>query len=200
MKERLAQSISDAKFQDPPHLRLSDLLHPTWLNALGPVIAAQEEAHKYLGPKRSSQYLPAREHTFRALNALPPWEWKVVVFGQDPYPRADSANGFACMHYHGSLGGSMDRLLRVVFDNRITQWSDPMSPSFRNIIKNALIHGKHLKPDSKVDEMRSVWLLENKLAAAASAATNGSHSQALRRLRILRPHDWFAHTVQEGHV
>lgn len=49
-------------------------------------LARQPDAKRYLGPDRPWTIPQPREHTFRALNALPPQQWKVVIVGQDPYP------------------------------------------------------------------------------------------------------------------
>jgi uracil DNA glycosylase len=87
--------------------------------------------------------IPKRENTFRALNEIN-GEIKVVIFGQDPYPREESANGIA------------------FFDNAIKNWDDKLSPSFRNLIKNVLICESMLKTTSKIVELRNV-LKKNKI-------------------------------------
>ncbi|KAA6314030.1 MAG: putative TKL protein kinase, partial [Streblomastix strix] len=70
-------------------------------------------------------------------NLTTPKDCKVIVFGQDPYPREESAIGVAFC------------------DGAITSWEDTFSPSFRNIIKSVLISMNHLTKDSKIDEIRS---------------------------------------------
>ncbi|MFI9121248.1 ADP-ribosyltransferase domain-containing protein [Streptomyces bikiniensis] len=77
-----------------------------WLPLLGPVIEAQPGAAGFIGPKRSPEVVPVRELTFQALKPHPPHKWKVVAFGQNPYPRAESATGIA------------------MFDNTFTDWKD----------------------------------------------------------------------------
>ena len=77
-----------------------------WLPVLKPVIEAQASAAAFIGPKRSPQVVPVRELTFQALKPNPPHKWKVVVFGQNPYPRAESATGIA------------------MFDNQFGNWAD----------------------------------------------------------------------------
>jgi len=81
---------------------------------------------------------PKRELTFAAFHSLSPKEINVVIVGQDPYPRENSAIGVAFN------------------DGEILKWGDPFSPSFRNIIKNMLIGEDLLEKSSKVEELRKV--------------------------------------------
>ncbi|MEV0149290.1 MULTISPECIES: ADP-ribosyltransferase domain-containing protein [unclassified Nonomuraea] len=77
-----------------------------WLPLLKPVIEARPAAATFIGPGRSPNVVPVRELTFQALKPNPPHKWKVVVFGQNPYPRAESATGIA------------------MFDNTFHDWAD----------------------------------------------------------------------------
>ncbi|WP_344897214.1 ADP-ribosyltransferase domain-containing protein [Nonomuraea antimicrobica] len=99
-----------------------------WLPLLKPVIEAQPDAATFIGPGRGPQVVPVRELTFQALKPNPPHKWKVVVFGQNPYPRAESATGIA------------------MFDNTFHDWADSKFGkviSIRCIIKAAAMwkHG-----------------------------------------------------------
>lgn len=101
-----------------------------WLPLLKPVIEAQPAAATFIGPGpgRSPQVVPVRELTFQALKPNPPHKWKVVVFGQNPYPRPESATGIA------------------MFDNTFHDWTDSKFGkvvSIRCIIKAAAMwkHG-----------------------------------------------------------
>ena len=58
------------------------------------------------GSISNPRIVPVRELTFQALKPNPPHRWKVVVFGQNPYPRIESATGIA------------------MFDNTFGNWSD----------------------------------------------------------------------------
>src|SRR5213592_2959657 len=69
-----------------------------WLPLLKPVVEAQPAAATFI--------VPVRELTFQALKPNPPHKWKVVVFGQNPYPRPESATGIA------------------MFDNTFHDWAD----------------------------------------------------------------------------
>ncbi|WP_377267861.1 ADP-ribosyltransferase domain-containing protein [Peterkaempfera sp. SMS 1(5)a] len=94
----------------------------TWLPLLKPVIEAQPDAAAFIGPGRSPEVVPVRELTFQALKPNAPHKWKVVVFGQNPYPRPESATGIA------------------MFDNTFHDWKDSQFGrvvSIRCIIKAA---------------------------------------------------------------
>ncbi|MGF1580032.1 MAG: ADP-ribosyltransferase domain-containing protein [Gemmataceae bacterium] len=99
-----------------------------WLPLLKPVIEKSPSAETFIGPKRPSSVVPVRELTFQALKPNPPDKWRVVVFGQNPYPRIESATGIA------------------MFDNTFNEWKDSKFgrvTSIRCIIKAACIwkHG-----------------------------------------------------------
>jgi len=70
------------------------LPNAAWREKLLPTLQRCEDVDKFLGPGRDETF-PTRENTFRALSLLPPSEWKIVIFGQDPYPRKESAIGIA---------------------------------------------------------------------------------------------------------
>jgi uracil DNA glycosylase len=101
-----------------------------WFEALGPVLAKSAHAARFLGAGRDARMVPLRELTFQALKANPPERWRVVVFGQNPYPRVESATGIA------------------MFDNAIKRWDDPRFPqvaSLTNLLRAAL-HWRHKTP------------------------------------------------------
>eukprot|EP01122_Echinamoeba_exundans_P014729 TRINITY_DN6726_c0_g1_i1.p1 TRINITY_DN6726_c0_g1~~TRINITY_DN6726_c0_g1_i1.p1 ORF type:complete len:359 (+),score=106.84 TRINITY_DN6726_c0_g1_i1:31-1107(+) len=125
------------------NLALSELLNAKWLSSLESTIKAQPDAEKYLGKSREKTF-PKRELTFAALNHVEgPENVKVVIFGQDPYPREESAIGVAFN------------------DGAITKWSDSYSPSFRNIIKNVLIGRKLATSSTAVADLRRILANES---------------------------------------
>ncbi|MFI6033099.1 hypothetical protein ACIBBD_02730 [Streptomyces sp. NPDC051315] len=75
-----------------------------WLPLLKPVIEAQRDAASFIGPGRGPDVVPVRELTFQALKPHPPHQWKVVVFGQNPYPRPESATGIAMFDNTSTTG------------------------------------------------------------------------------------------------
>lgn len=116
-------------------VNLEKLIHPAWLPHLKSSLESQSDLAKYLSPSRERMF-PKLENTFQALNLTTPEDCVIVIFGQDPYPREESAIGIAFC------------------DGMIKKWTDPTCPSLRNIFKSVLIHEKKLNPQSKVDELR----------------------------------------------
>ncbi|WP_406865073.1 ADP-ribosyltransferase domain-containing protein [Streptomyces sp. HUAS MG47] len=123
MSEAPTQSAPQPDPNDP--LALTELFKgggEPWLPLLKPVIEAQSGADQFIGQSRSPEVVPVRELTFQALKPHPPHKWKVVVFGQNPYPRPESATGIA------------------MFDNTFNDWKDSQFGrvvSIRCIIKAA---------------------------------------------------------------
>jgi uracil DNA glycosylase len=112
-----------------------------WMPILKPVIEAQWNGDTFIGPKRDKHIVPLRELTFQALKPNPPEKWNVVVFGQNPYPRIESATGIA------------------MFDNSFNEWKDSRFgrvTSIRCILKAACIwkHGVPFK--TPVAEIRKL--------------------------------------------
>ncbi|MFF1510382.1 ADP-ribosyltransferase domain-containing protein [Streptomyces sp. NPDC058326] len=117
-----------------------------WLPLLGPVIEAQPGAADFIGPKRSPEVVPVRELTFQALKPHPPQKWKVVVFGQNPYPRAESATGIA------------------MFDNTFNDWNDSQFGrvvSIRCIIKAAAMWKYGIVKKTPIADIRSLLKKED---------------------------------------
>jgi uracil DNA glycosylase len=99
-----------------------------WEPLLRPTLEALKDAETFIGPQRDKGIVPVRELTFQALKPNPPERWKVVIFGQNPYPRVESATGIA------------------MFDNAFGDWQDAQFgkvTSIRCIIKAAAMwkHG-----------------------------------------------------------
>jgi uracil DNA glycosylase len=125
-------------------LALAPLFHgggEPWLPLLGPVIEAQPEAATFIGPKRDKGVVPVRELTFQALKPNPPEKWKVVIFGQNPYPRVESATGIA------------------MFDNTFHDWKDSqfgVVMSIRCIIKAACIWKHGIAKKTPISDIRDL--------------------------------------------
>lgn len=117
-----------------------------WLPLLGPVIEAQPGAADFIGPKRSPEVVPVRELTFQALKPHPPQKWKVVAFGQNPYPRAESATGIA------------------MFDNTFGDWKDSQFGrvvSMRCIIKAAAMWKYGVAKKTPIADIRALLKKED---------------------------------------
>ncbi len=112
-----------------------------WLPLLKPVIEAQPDAQSFIGPNRAPEVVPVRELTFQALKPHAPHKWKVVVFGQNPYPRPESATGIA------------------MFDNTFHDWADSQFGrvvSIRCIIKAAAMWKYGIPKKTPVGEIRAL--------------------------------------------
>lgn len=85
-------------------------------------------------------WLPARDKVFRAFTAVGgPDKVRVVIFGQDPYPRKESAVGLAFL------------------DGAVTSFqSTRLAPSLRNIIKGIFIARKMATPATNADSLRAL--------------------------------------------
>ncbi|MFF7187335.1 ADP-ribosyltransferase domain-containing protein [Streptomyces sp. NPDC008222] len=112
-----------------------------WLPLLKPVVEAQPDAAMFIGPGRAPEVVPARELTFQALKPNAPHKWKVVVFGQNPYPRPESATGIA------------------MFDNTFHDWKDSQFGrvvSVRCIIKAAAMWKYGIAKKTPIADIRAL--------------------------------------------
>ncbi|RKT19356.1 uracil-DNA glycosylase [Streptomyces sp. 1114.5] len=112
-----------------------------WLPLLKPVIEAQPGAASFIGPARGPDVVPVRELTFQALKPHAPHKWKVVVFGQNPYPRPESATGIA------------------MFDNTFHDWKDSKFGrvvSIRCIIKAAAMWKYGIPKKTPIADIRAL--------------------------------------------
>ncbi|MET9427328.1 ADP-ribosyltransferase domain-containing protein [Streptomyces sp. NPDC003036] len=137
--------MADAHTPDPNDpLALTELFKgggEPWLPLLKPVIEAQQDASAFIGPDRSPEVVPVRELTFQALKPHPPHKWKVVVFGQNPYPRPESATGIA------------------MFDNTFHDWADSQFGrvvSIRCIIKAAAMWKYGIPKKTPIADVRAL--------------------------------------------
>jgi uracil DNA glycosylase len=113
-----------------------------WEGLLTEVLESLQQAADFIGPDRSKDILPVREMTFRALMALPPEDNMLIVFGEAPYPRVESASGIA------------------MFDSLIQDWDCPQfgkTVSMRCIAKVAAIARGIVTQDCKIAEMRKAF-------------------------------------------
>jgi len=110
-----------------------------WISLLRPTLEALPNAADFIGPGRSKSIVPVRELTFQALKPNPPERWKVVVFGQNPYPRVESATGIA------------------MFDNAFAEWNDSRFgkvTSIRCIVKAACIWKLQIDKKTSTSDIR----------------------------------------------
>ncbi|MEU3778253.1 ADP-ribosyltransferase domain-containing protein [Streptomyces sp. NPDC032472] len=141
----MSDSRTPATTPDPHDpLALAELFEgggEPWLPLLRPVIEAQPDAASFIGPGRGPEVVPVRELTFQALKPHPPHKWKVVVFGQNPYPRPESATGIA------------------MFDNTFHDWKDSQFGrvvSIRCIIKAAAMWKYGIPKKTPIADVRAL--------------------------------------------
>eukprot|EP01060_Flectonema_neradi_P039709 TRINITY_DN8847_c0_g1_i1.p1 TRINITY_DN8847_c0_g1~~TRINITY_DN8847_c0_g1_i1.p1 ORF type:complete len:558 (+),score=73.15 TRINITY_DN8847_c0_g1_i1:60-1733(+) len=119
----------------------------TWEPLLRPAIENQSNWREIIGPDRDRSIVPIREMTFQAIKANPPDKWKVIIFGQNPYPRVESATGIA------------------MFDNTFDSWNNKRFgavTSLRCMLKSACMYKYNLGKTDSVTVIRKV-LLENNI-------------------------------------
>ena len=104
------------------------MVHSSWEASLSTAFDALSGTYKaYL--ERDRDYHPSREYIFNAFKTLPKEKIRYILFGQDPYPRKESAIGYAFIDGRVSHIFSENGLSKEV--NRAT--------SLRNFIKMALV-------------------------------------------------------------
>lgn len=112
-----------------------------WLPLLKPTLEKLDDAASFIGPSRDKSIVPVRELTFQALKPNPPEKWNVVVFGQNPYPRIESATGIA------------------MFDNAFGNWGDAQFgkvTSIRCIIKAASMWKHGIEKKTSTADVRAL--------------------------------------------
>ena len=87
-------------------------------------------------------YFPSKENYFNAFKTLPKEKVKYILFGQDPYPRVESAGGYAFIDTNVQQLFSPSGLSKEV--NRAT--------SLRNFMKMALVASHKLTSDDTSQE------------------------------------------------
>lgn len=108
-------------------------VHPSWQPLLETALHAMDPS--YLESLAHDQtWLPGPEHIFNAFS-LPLAETRSILFGESPYPRATSANGYAFWDGAVNTLWSPTGLSKAV--NRAT--------SLRNFIKMLLVTHQHLQ-------------------------------------------------------
>jgi len=87
----------------------------------------EEEYRSFL--ETDHGYIPDRDNCFNAFRTLPKKHVKYILFGQDPYPRAESANGYAFI----------DAKVKSIFSESGLSKEVNRATSLRNFVKMALV-------------------------------------------------------------
>lgn len=114
------------KMGNPMNLNIQ-MIHPSWQPLVLPALAAVDSTY-VASLQHDTQWLPGPQAIFNAFS-LPLEKTRFILMGESPYPRADSANGFAFWDARvGKLWSDTGLDSRV---NRAT--------SLRNMIKMLLV-------------------------------------------------------------
>ncbi|MCF6201814.1 MAG: uracil-DNA glycosylase [Hydrogenimonas sp.] len=102
-------------------------VHSEWRADVAAALAALDS--EYMEFLKKGGYIPKPESVFSAFKTLPKSELKYILFGQDPYPRAESATG------HAFIDGAVKNIFSSNgLDKRVNR-----ATSLRNFIKMALV-------------------------------------------------------------
>ena len=100
----------------------------SWESVLREAYAQLEEDYrKFLEEDRG--YIPDRENYLNAFRTLPKEKVKYILFGQDPYPREESAKGYAFI----------DAKVKEIFSEKGLSKEVNRATSLRNFVKMALL-------------------------------------------------------------
>ncbi len=113
----------------------------SWETILSEAYASLESEYKRF-LEEDEGYFPSKENYFNAFKTLPKEKVKYILFGQDPYPRKESAGGYAFIDTKVQNLFSTSGLSKEV--NRAT--------SLRNFVKMALVASDRLATDDTSQE------------------------------------------------
>jgi uracil-DNA glycosylase len=102
--------------------------HYSWQEILSRAYSALDTDYRTF-LESDQGYFPRKEHYLNAFRTLPRTEVKYILFGQDPYPRAESAGGYAFID---------EKVKRLFSENGLSKEVN-RATSLRNFIKMALV-------------------------------------------------------------
>ncbi len=91
---------------------------------------------------KSKDYIPNNNKIFNAFKTLPKNRVKYILFGQDPYPREQSAIGYAFI----------DGAVKEIFTKNSLSKEVNRATSLRNFIKMILVNMNRLNPNNTTKE------------------------------------------------
>ncbi len=100
----------------------------SWESILKEAYASLEEEYRTF-LEHDKEYFPSASHYFNAFKTLPRNKVKYILFGQDPYPRKESAGGYAFI----------DEKVKTLFSDKGLSREVNRATSLRNFIKMALL-------------------------------------------------------------
>jgi len=102
--------------------------HHSWSKVIDRAYAALESDYRAL-LEADNGYFPNRENYLNAFKTLPRERVKYILFGQDPYPREESAGGYAFI----------DEKVKRLFSDKGFSREVNRATSLRNFLKMALV-------------------------------------------------------------
>lgn len=165
-------------------------VHPTWR---GDILAAYETLDpEYRDFVERGNCLPQKPRIFNAFKTLPKPRVRYILFGQDPYPRAESATG------HAFIDGAVE----TIFSPTGLSKAVNRATSLRNFVKMALLAEGLLSSDDlsqqaiaaidkkglidSIDELRKNFERNGVLLLNAALVFEDKRSSA-RHARAWRP-------------
>ena len=119
---------------------VSSKVHKSWHNTL--IQALLKLDSSYLEYILSQEYIPSSGRLFSAFKTLQKGDVKYILFGQDPYPRQESAIGYAFI----------DGAVESIFSEGGLSKAVNRATSLRNFTKMALVASGHLDKDNTSKE------------------------------------------------
>lgn len=113
----------------------------SWESILQEAYASLEEEYRTF-LEHDREYFPPAPHYYNAFKTLPRNKVKYILFGQDPYPRKESAGGYAFI----------DEKVETLFSDKGLSKEVNRATSLRNFIKMALLARGDLSMDNTSQE------------------------------------------------
>ncbi|MDR3177608.1 MAG: uracil-DNA glycosylase [Campylobacteraceae bacterium] len=136
------------------------IVHESWQDTINLAYKALDEEYCVF-LENNDGYFPNFDNFLNAFKTLPRDKTKSILFGQDPYPRSDSAIGYAFI----------DGAVKTLFCDKGLSREVNRATSLRNFMKMLLLSSKRLKADEltqeniarldKKDLINSIYELKN---------------------------------------
>jgi len=117
------------------------MLHHSWSDILSCAYKRLDSDYRNF-LENDHSYFPTKENYLNAFKTLPKEEVKYILFGQDPYPRKESAGGYAFI----------DEKVQHLFSEKGLSKEVNRATSLRNFIKMVLVAGGELSSDDTSQE------------------------------------------------
>ncbi len=117
------------------------MIHSSWKPLLSEAYHTLDKEYRIF-LENDREYFPSQEEYLNAFKTLPRHKVKFILFGQDPYPRKESAKGYAFI----------DAKVKNIFSDSGLSKEVNRATSLRNFIKMALLARGDLKKEDLSQE------------------------------------------------